>query len=341
MNMRPVIIWLLAGCLLTAAMVVVGGVTRLTRSGLSIVEWKPISGTLPPLNDEEWNAEFELYKTSPQFKVQNSYFTVEDFKGIYWWEYIHRLIGRLIGVVFFIPFIIFLIQKKLRGKLLWRCLGLFALGGLQGFIGWIMVASGLVDRPSVSHYRLALHLITAFSVFAFTLWTALDLMEKKRVEESADKLRVRRWLRVFLPVLLVQIIYGAFVAGLKAGTASNTWPDMNGEMVPSTIGFGFEHIGLLSIFDFEITVHFIHRTFAYCVFLLPIIFLIRAVRLKMSGPLKLILQLLAAGVLLQFTLGVITVLTSVPVSMGAIHQLGALVLWTITWWGMHRVRRVL
>jgi cytochrome c oxidase assembly protein subunit 15 len=339
MNMRPVIIWLLAGCFLTAAMVVVGGITRLTRSGLSIVEWKPISGTLPPLNEEQWQAEFELYQTSPEFKIRNSHFTLEDFKGIFWWEYIHRLIGRLIGVVFLVPFIVFLLQKKIRGKLLWQCLGLFALGGLQGLIGWIMVASGLVDKPAVSHYRLALHLITAFSVFAFTLWVALGLMEKKPIAESEHKVRLRKWLWFFFPLLLVQILYGAFVAGLKAGTVANTWPTMHGEMAPSAMADGFAYYGFAAFFEDPITVHFIHRTFAYLVFLVPLFFLVRASMLKMDRNLKVVLHTLVAGVLLQFTLGVITVLLTVPVSMGAIHQLGALVLWTITWWGLHRTRK--
>ncbi|MCL4163044.1 UNVERIFIED_CONTAM: hypothetical protein GTU68_039795, partial [Idotea baltica] len=204
-------------------MVIVGGITRLTHSGLSISNYKLISGTIPPMNEVEWNAAFDLYKQYPEYQKLNTHFTLEEFKDIYFWEWIHRVIGRFIGLVFILPFLYFLIRKQLSKSTIKKSVILLILGGFQGFLGWYMVKSGLVDRPDVSHYRLAAHLTTAFLTFAYTFWVALDLMfPNKRV---VDK-KLRNFIRLGLVVLIIQIIYGAFVAGLDAGWIHNHWPLM-------------------------------------------------------------------------------------------------------------------
>ena len=214
---KKVIYWLLTGCLLIFIMVIVGGITRLTHSGLSISNYKLISGIVPPMNDVEWVEAFELYKQYPEYQKLNNYFDIEDFKDIYFWEWIHRVIGRFIGIVFLVPFVYFLIRKQLTKTTIKKSLILLALGSLQGFLGWYMVKSGLVDRPDVSHYRLAMHLTTAFLTFAYTFWVALDLIfpDKKTISK-----KLRNFIRIGLVILIIQIIYGAFVAGLDAGCRS-------------------------------------------------------------------------------------------------------------------------
>ena len=221
---KKVVYWLLTGCLLIFIMVIVGGITRLTHSGLSISNYKLISGIIPPMNDAEWIDAFELYKQYPEYQKLNNYFDIEDFKDIYFWEWIHRVIGRFIGIVFLVPFIYFLIRKQLTKTTTKKSLILLALGSLQGFLGWYMVKSGLVDRPDVSNYRLAMHLTTAFLTFAYTFWVALDLIfpDKKTISK-----KLRNFIRVGLVILIIQIIYGAFVAGLDAGWIHNNWPLMN------------------------------------------------------------------------------------------------------------------
>lgn len=337
-SLRPVIAWLLTGCVLIAAMVVIGGITRLTQSGLSIVEWKLITGTLPPLSEDQWQAEFEAYQQTPQFKLLNSTFSLDDFKGIYWWEYIHRLLGRLIGLVFFIPFLVFLIQGRLKGKLLRRCLILLGLGGLQGLIGWIMVASGLVDMPSVSHYRLALHLITAFFTFAFTLWVALDLIWPQAQPDSAERATAQRRMKTLFWLGLLQIVYGAFVAGLKAGTVASTFPTMNGDWIPAGLGDGMDALGMRSLTEFPITVHFIHRLLAFTLLGFAIYYFNKARSMK-EAALRQPFSWLFTALSIQFLLGVITVMTSVSIPMAALHQAGALMVWTCLWMAMHRLRK--
>ena len=211
---KKVIYWLLTGCTLIFIMVIVGGITRLTHSGLSISNYKLISGTIPPTNAMQWNEAFDLYKQYPEYQKLNYNMTIDEFKDIYFWEWIHRVIGRFIGLVFVIPFVYFLLRKQLKKSTIKKCLILLAMGGFQGFLGWFMVKSGLVDKPDVSHYRLAMHLTTAFLTFAYTFWVALDLIfpSKKQVNTS-----FRNLIRVGLVILVVQIIWGAFVAGLDAG----------------------------------------------------------------------------------------------------------------------------
>ena len=221
---KKVIYWLLTGCTLIFIMVIVGGITRLTHSGLSISNYKLISGTIPPTNALQWNEAFDLYKQYPEYQKLNYNMTIDEFKDIYFWEWIHRVIGRFIGLVFVIPFVYFLLRKQLTKSTIKKCLILLAMGGFQGFLGWFMVKSGLVDKPDVSHYRLAMHLTTAFLTFAYTFWVALDLIfpSKKQVNTS-----FRNLIRVGLVILVVQIIWGAFVAGLDAGWIHNHWQLMN------------------------------------------------------------------------------------------------------------------
>jgi len=221
---KKVIYWLLTGCLLIFIMVVVGGITRLTHSGLSISNYKLISGTIPPMNDMEWQEAFELYQQYPEYQKLNNHFSLQDFKDIYFWEWLHRVIGRFIGLVFLLPFLYFLATKQLTKSTIKKASILLGMGAFQGFMGWYMVKSGLVDNPDVSHYRLAAHLTTAFVTFAYTFWVALDLMfpDKKEID-----IKFRNFIRIALAVLLLQIIYGAFVAGLDAGFIHNHWPMMS------------------------------------------------------------------------------------------------------------------
>jgi cytochrome c oxidase assembly protein subunit 15 len=324
-----VVLWLLTGCLLIFIMVIIGGITRLTGSGLSITEWKVVTGTLPPLNEDQWLKEFHLYMDSPQFKLINSHFGLEEFKEIYWWEYIHRLLGRLIGLVFVIPFIWFLITKQLSRPMVWKSLILFFMGALQGFIGWYMVKSGLVDRPSVSHLRLALHLSTAFATFGLTFWFALGLLDTQRIQPGPELRKMRTGIWIVFVILVAQIVYGAFVAGLKAGLIYNTWPMMEGSWVAGSVTYAWEQMGWLALRDNMAMVQFIHRNLAIIFVIAFEVLYWRSRKYSvLSSKQKFAFQLVTAATVLQFTLGVITLLLAVPVFMGVIHQAGAFLLLT-------------
>ena len=321
--------WLVLGAILVITMVVVGGITRLTQSGLSIVNWKPISGIVPPLNLDEWNAEFNRYKTSPEFIKYNNNFTLDDFKSIFWWEFIHRLIGRLIGLVFLIPFFWFYFTKKLEDKnLLKHLLFIFLLGGLQGFIGWIMVKSGLVDRPSVSHFRLALHLVTALFLFGYLLWTALPILtDHKKPTNYFPKLATNlKWL---LGVLSLQIIFGAFTAGLKAGYLYPSYPKMGSKWLPQLAIDAFKETGFLSLIENPLLVQFIHRWLGAMLLLLFINYFIKSKKYTLSLAQQNCNTFLIGMIFLQFGLGIFTLINSVPISLGVLHQLGAAVLLAI------------
>ena len=223
---KSVIIWLLSGCLLLFAMVVVGGITRLTNSGLSMTDWHLVTDTFPPLTEDKWSQAFEEYKKFPEYQKINIHndFQLDDYKFIYFWEWFHRFIGRIIGLVFLIPFVYFLIKKQLSSETIKKCVVLLGMGAFQGFLGWFMVRSGLIDNPDVSHFRLALHLTFAFITFAYTLWVALDLIYPNKINVI---LPLRNIARIALVVLIVQIIYGGFVAGMNAGLIHNHWPLMS------------------------------------------------------------------------------------------------------------------
>lgn len=317
--------WLILGAALVLTMVVIGGITRLTHSGLSMVSWKPISGTLPPMNETEWLAEFESYKTSPEFQKVNSHFSLEEFKDIFFWEYVHRLLGRVLGIVFLIPFLYFLFKGYLNDvKLRLNLLIIFLLGGLQGLIGWYMVRSGLIDNPAVSHYRLALHFSTALFLVSYITWTALGIFYPI---ESKAKSALRRPLIYLLPILVVQIIYGAFVAGLKAGFIYPTYPKMGTAWFPETGVNQWSQLGFASIFESPIVIQFIHRWFAFAVIamVIYIFYLSRKIRLANIQASYTTTALLLM-VIAQFLLGVFTLINAVPVSLGVLHQLGAVVL---------------
>lgn len=323
---KPVAIWLLIGVGMMIIQVLLGGITRLTGSGLSITEWKPIMGALPPMNDHEWNEAFDKYKQIAQYKYLNSSFTISDFKSIFFWEWFHRLWARFIGVVFIVPFIIFLVQRRFKKEMIKPMIILFLLGALQGLVGWIMVMSGLEDsdRLYVSHYRLAIHFILALGLICYTLWFALKLLIPKEKVSSNDALkRFTGWL---ITVLVLQLIYGAFMAGLKAAVYAPTWPDINGSFFPQ----GVTPPGITSIFDNPLMVHFIHRTLAYLIFFMTIIWFVKSLKVEHNSFLKKTNWLPPLVVSIQVLLGIFTVLNSPKPKallwLGVSHQFVAMIL---------------
>lgn len=327
--------WLVAVAAMVFVMVAIGGMTRLTESGLSITEWQPIAGTLPPLSDADWQALFAKYKQSPQFQKTFPDLTLAGFKEIFWLEYIHRLWGRLIGVVFLVPLLWFWIRGRIPKGYGPALVGLFVLGGLQGAVGWLMVASGLVDRPAVSHYRLAIHLGLAIVIYAALLWTALGLFQPRGASALAG--RDRGWVHLAYTLIALTILAGALVAGLRAGLIYNGFPLMGGALVPSD--YWVPELGWLNAFENRAAVQFHHRVLATLT-LLAAAYLWWRVR----GAAVWVL----AAVLLQYALGVATILmfgqTPPPmgeaVAIGTLHQAGAMVLVTAAVWFAHAARRV-
>jgi cytochrome c oxidase assembly protein subunit 15 len=320
---KQIIIWLLVGCGMIALMVVIGGITRLTHSGLSMVTWKPVTGFIPPLNESEWMNEFLKYKTSPEYIKKNYHFTIEEFKEIFFWEYIHRLIGRIIGIVFLVPFLYFLITKKIKSKkLLLNFLVMFLLGGLQGFAGWYMVKSGLVDNPNVSHYRLAIHLLLALFLFSFIYWNVLKLQFLQKEIKTSITNKIYNYSLLLLFITVLQIIYGAFMAGLKAGKMYPTYPKMGAEWMPNIIFDNFKEQGFYALFDDPYTIQFVHRWLAVIVlfFSLYIFYLVK--NKFISYRQKKSIKLLFYAIVIQFLLGIFTLLYSVPVVLGVLHQFG-------------------
>ena len=335
---KAIIYWLLSGCVLVFIMVVVGGITRLTNSGLSMTDWHLVTDTLPPLTDAKWQEAFEAYKQFPEYQKINIHndFQLSDYKFIYFWEWFHRFIGRIIGLVFIIPFIYFLIKKRIDKATLNKCYVLLGMGALQGFFGWFMVKSGLVDNPDVSHFRLALHLTFAFITFAYTLWVALDLIypEKKFVVVDLKKLA-----RITLVFLLIQIIYGGFVAGLNAGLIHNHWPLMSeGTFFHESIVL--EKDSWLARFtEGKSGVQFVHRTMAYVVVGLILFLYFKSKKYTLSTQQQNGLNALVLIVFLQFTLGVFTLLYSVPLWLGLIHQVMAFFLLSAMTFTLHRLSK--
>lgn len=333
---KKVVYWLFTGCFLIFIMVIVGGITRLTNSGLSISDYKLITGTIPPLNEQEWTEAFELYKQYPEYQKLHYHFTLEDFKGIYFWEWLHRLIGRVIGIVFIIPFLYFLFTKQLTRPTIKKSLVLLALGAFQGFMGWYMVKSGLVDIPAVSHYRLAAHLMTAFITFAYAFWVAMDLLypKKKAINKSFRNLM---WFGMI--VLLLQIIWGAFVAGLDAGWIHNTWPKMTGgEWIHETV-FIEQNPVWNNFIEGKSGVQFVHRYLAYAVVAVILYIWYKSKDMALTLPQKRGIQWLVGLVFFQFLLGVLTLIYAVPVWLGVAHQVGAFFLLTAMTFTLHRFSR--
>ena len=325
-NDKQIAKWLLIGCALVATMVFIGGITRLTHSGLSMVTWKPVTGTIPPLNETQWQEEFTKYKTSPEYIKKNYHFTLDEFKDIFFWEYLHRLIGRIIGFVFLIPFLYFVIKKKIKTKKLRNNLiVIFLLGGLQGLVGWYMVKSGLVDNPNVSHFRLATHLVLALLLFSYIYWIALDLLFPKKEIPTKETKQIFKWSRILLFFTSLQIIYGAFMAGLKAGKLYPTYPKMGVEWMPRIIKETFQETGFISLIESPYTIQFIHRWVAVIVLLLVFYIVAKSLKSFLSIYQKNAIRFLIIAISVQFLLGVFTILYSVPVALGVLHQFGALV----------------
>ncbi|MBN8701495.1 MAG: COX15/CtaA family protein [Bacteroidetes bacterium] len=318
---KPIITWLLTGCILIYVMVVVGGITRLTHSGLSMVEWNMLLGTLPPSTDGDWDVLFDKYKQSPEFKELNYDFTREDFKSIFWWEYIHRFIGRLIGVVFIIPLLYFLWRKKINTSDFSKFLVLLLLGAFQGVLGWYMVKSGLSKNPYVSHYRLAAHLISAFTVFGVTFWVALGYIYPKS-ETGTPQKKLFRLSVLLLLIVSLQIVYGAFVAGLKAGYYYPTFPKMGNSWIAE--GVTYLQPFYINFLEGIAGVQFVHRYLAYVVFIVVLVIWAQTRKPDFTGDsIKKAANALLTIVSIQFVLGVLTILYSVPVVLGVLHQTGA------------------
>jgi cytochrome c oxidase assembly protein subunit 15 len=333
---RQIAVWLLVVCTLIFAMVVLGGVTRLTHSGLSMTDWKPVTGWLPPLSDQAWLAEFERYKQFPEYKKVNFGIDLAGFKSIFWFEFSHRVLGRSIGLIYLIPFLFFLWRKRVSGALMPKLWLMFVLGGLQGFLGWWMVSSGLVDRPDVSHYRLTAHLGLAIVIYAYGLWIAMALL-KPAAAHLRD--RIQKFYRVALMLvgaIFVVILSGGLVAGLDAGFAYNTFPTMNGQWIPD--GIAIMSPWFVNIFENTITVQFDHRWLAIATSTATVIFWFRATRIDLSTNVRIIIHLLLVSVVMQVTLGIVTLVNVVPVSAAAAHQAGALVLLTAALAAAHALR---
>lgn len=335
---KSVIVWLLSGCFLIFLMVVVGGITRLTNSGLSMTDWHLVTDTFPPLSEAKWQQAFEQYKQFPEYQKINkdAGFTVSDYKFIYFWEWFHRLIGRVIGMVFIMPFIYFLIKKKLDRPTIKKSVILLLLGGLQGFFGWFMVKSGLIDNPDVSHFRLALHLVTAFITFAYTFWVALDLVYPVKKEAVKPLRTIARYALAFL---LLQIIYGGFVAGLNAGLIHNHWPMMSeGQFIHESVFLEKDSIFLVFT-EGKGGVQFVHRTLAYIVVGCMALLYFKSRKFFLDQQQNKGISSLLILVLIQFILGVFTLLYGVPLWLGLTHQISAFVLLSATTYTLHRLSK--
>ncbi len=320
---RAVIWWLAIVYLMIFTMVLIGGITRLTGSGLSMVEWHPLMGALPPLSEADWHGVFDKYKQFPQYQEVNAWMTLDDFKRIFFWEYLHRLFGRLIGVVFIVPWLVFTVRGKLGGRLARRTAWALLFGGLQGVLGWVMVKSGLVDVPAVSHYRLAAHLALAFFVACWILWILFDLLGPRSGDAGAPRsLRTGAWLLVAL--IAVQIIYGAFMAGTRAGYLYATFPDYHGEWIP-TGAFALD-LGVRNFFDNPIAVHFVHRTLGWITVAAVLVFSAVALKRTRVRLQRVALWALVASVLVQFALGMLTVIYAMPIWLAVAHQGGGFLL---------------
>ncbi len=333
----PIRIWLFIGIVMVFVQILLGGITRLTGSGLSITEWKVIIGAIPPVNKTEWNEAFDQYKQFPQYEKINADMSLSEFKWIFFWEYLHRNWARLIGVVFLLPFIWFLIRKKIDRKLFPKLMIVFVLGALQGLVGWIMVKSGLIDKPWVDHYRLTIHFLLALLVLGYLQWLFLET--ETRIGDWGLRIREKKIIPVFWilsAVILLQLIYGGFMAGTHAGYLYHSWPMMNGKIIPESLSHNFS---LQNITSDQTHIHFIHRWLAAMVAAFCFIFYWRSRKSEIQSIRKGSFALIAI-VVLQFTLGVLTLIFSpvgkVDVVLGVCHQGGAvLLLCTVVYLAFH------
>ena len=317
-------IWLFALCLMIVAMIFIGGVTRLTGSGLSMVEWRPFLGFLPPLTETEWTRVFELYKLSPEFKQINSWMEISDFKFIFFWEYFHRVWGRLIGLFILIPFLYFIFTKKLKNKILFRSSIILFLVCVQGLIGWWMVKSGLNEIATVSQYRLSVHLSMAFIILGISFWTALDLYE-------GTSKNLKPYDMIPLLFISLTIIAGTFVSGMDAGLVYNNFPYMGESIIPIEYGT----LGLIDPFENPVSAQFHHRLLASITLIIIILY---SVNYIMKNPINLRILILLFAIICQFIIGVFTLLYSVPITLGAMHQFGGVLLFLSAIWLLHYPR---
>ncbi|NWH08503.1 MAG: COX15/CtaA family protein [Alphaproteobacteria bacterium] len=336
---RAVVIWLGVVFGLVFLMIMVGGLTRLTDSGLSIVEWRPVTGAIPPLSDEAWREEFAKYQTIPEYQIQNRGMTLGEFKFIYWWEWSHRFLGRLIGAVFLVPFVIFWWRGMIARALGLRLSLLFLLGGAQGALGWWMVMSGLTERLDVSQYRLAAHLGLAFLILGLIVWTILDLLRGEGVARALKESRLAPFALLFAGLVYVQILLGAFVAGTDAGLTYNTWPLMDGRFIPE--GLLTMKPWYVNFFEDVTTIQFQHRMTAYLVGLSAIGLFTALWRAGPSRRTMIAASHVLGASLLQIALGIWVLLAQAPLSLSALHQAMAVVLFTAALWLAHELRQPL
>jgi heme a synthase len=328
---RRVALWLLICCSMIFALVIIGGLTRLTESGLSITEWKPISGIIPPLSEAAWQAEFDSYKRIPEYQQINQGMTLAEFKGIFWWEYVHRMWGRLVGMVFLVPFVWLLMRRQIRRNMIPHLIAIFLLGGLQGALGWYMVSSGLAERTDVSQYRLTAHLLLALAIFSYALWLALSLLRPDvSPHQVASRLRPHLWLTLVL--IAVTLAFGGFVAGLNGGMVYNSFPLMGGQFLP---GDAFQ--SPWSPFEDPVTAQFIHRWLAVATVIAALAVWFRRGNLGPAASRP--IAGLAAMAAVQAVLGIGTLLLQVPIPLAAAHQAGAVLLWTFALWSLHATRQ--
>lgn len=332
---RQVAVWLLTCCALVFAMVILGGVTRLTGSGLSMVDWRPIMGVVPPMGDAAWQETFDLYRSSPEFQHRNFDMGVEDFKGIFWLEYLHRLLGRLIGIFFLVPFVFFAWTGRIAKTQTPKYIVMFVLGGLQGLLGWYMVRSGLVDDPHVSQYRLTAHLVAAFAIYAYMFWVALGLLSQR---ETPARHPYYKPTLALTTLIVITVISGGFVAGLKAGLLYNTFPTMGGQWIPQGM-LALEPVWR-NFFDHPVTAQFDHRLLAITTLLLVALYWMGARRRQLPPGAMAATNILLAIVLLQVALGISTLLLRVPVVLASAHQATAMVLFTVALYLCHVLRGV-
>ncbi|MGH6887872.1 MAG: COX15/CtaA family protein [Rhizomicrobium sp.] len=321
--------WLIAVALLIAAMVTLGGLTRLTGSGLSITEWKPVTGVVPPLSEQAWQTEFAHYRDIPQYRLENRGMSLSEFKSIFWWEWAHRLLGRLIGAVFLLPFLGFAASGAIPRREWPRMVLLFALGGLQGAVGWWMVESGLETRVSVSQYRLAIHLGVAIMLFGALLWTALEHLRRDAAPAPA-KHSLRLPALILVALVYLQMLLGALVAGLHAGLIYNTWPSMNGRLTPEDALV--LHPWWRNVFENPGLAQFDHRMLAYLVTVAAAIFWVFVRRIDAPGHLRASSNVLVSMVFVQVALGIATLLNQAPLALAALHQITAVAVFAAALW---------
>ena len=334
-NDRQIAMWLIFCSAVVLGMIILGGVTRLTHSGLSMVEWRPLIGIIPPTSEVEWTRVFEKYQQFPEYQKKNLGMDLDGFKSIFMYEYLHRVLGRLIGIFFFVPFVYFAIKGRIKAGLMPKLVVMFFLGGLQGLLGWYMVKSGLVNDPHVSQYRLTAHLGAAVLIYGYMLWVAFDLLCPGTGEHNPVAAKYARWSLFLVALFYLMILSGGLVAGTRAGFAYSTWPLMGNSFIPSGL-----YSNWLAMFEDITTIQFNHRMFAYLLLVMTSILSWQVYRQRISEKATLGVVLLMVALLVQITLGISTLLLHVPVAIAAAHQGGAIVTFTAVLFASHSIFRV-